>query len=47
MNTTLFEIFDHLEKMAHGPGKAVQPYDDQHVPGRELAEQPRQNRSGP
>lgn len=47
MDATLFEIFDHLQKMAHRPGKAIQPDDDQHVAGGEVSEQPCQNWSRP
>lgn len=47
MDTTLFEIFDHLQKMADRSGEAIQPDDDQHVAVCELAEQSRQNRARP
>lgn len=36
MDTTLLEIFDHLQKVADRPGKAIQPDDNQHVAGGEV-----------
>ena len=38
MDTTLFEIFDYLQKVTHGPGEAIQPDDDQYIAGGEVSE---------
>jgi hypothetical protein len=38
MDTPLFEIFDHLQKVAHRPGKAIQSDDDKHIAGSKITE---------
>lgn len=38
-NAAFFKILDHLQQIANGAGKGIQPDDDKHVAGSQISEQ--------
>jgi hypothetical protein len=47
MNAAFFKALNDLQQMADRSCKAIQPDNDKHIAGGKLAQQSRQNRTGP
>ena len=46
IDTALLQVFNDLQQMAHGSGKAIEADNDKDIAGGELAKESRQNRPG-